>query len=80
MNNTALSAAHMVEVSIDPGGGSELIKMRLQGTKEDMDWLEKQLKGCNQIKIAESSEIFQNKGTNKYFRKYLEITKQTEKQ
>ena len=57
LNNTALSAAHMVEVSIEPGGGSELIKVRLQGTKEDMDWLEKQLKGCNQIKIAESSEI-----------------------
>lgn len=45
------------EVLIEPGGGSELIKVRLQGTKEDMDWLEKQLKGCNQIKIAESSEI-----------------------
>lgn len=53
MNHTALSAAHMVDISLrDPGGG-EMIKVRLQGTKEDMDWLEKQLKSCSQVKITE---------------------------
>ena len=84
MNHTALSAAHMViypqGLSLrDPGGG-EMIKVRLQGTKEDMDWLEKQLKSCSQVKITESSDMYQNKGTNKYFRKYLEISKKKEKQ
>ena len=43
MIHTALSATHMVDISLrDPGGG-EMIKVRLQGTKEDMEWLEKQL-------------------------------------
>ena len=80
MNHTALSAAHMVDISLrDPGGG-EMIKVRLQGTKEDMDWLEKQLKSCSQVKITESSDMYQNKGTNKYFRKYLQISKKKEKQ
>ena len=40
MIHTALSATHMVDISLrDPGGG-EMIKVRLQGTKEDMEWLE----------------------------------------
>ena len=36
MIHTALSATHMVDISLrDPGGG-EMIKVRLQGTKEDI--------------------------------------------
>jgi len=78
MINTALSAAHMVNISLrDPGGG-EMIKVRLQGTKEDMEWMEKQLSECPEIRITESSEAFGNKGTNKYFRKYLAINKAEE--
>ena len=79
MNHTALSAAHMV-IYPDKPGGDDMVKVRLQGTKEDMDWLEKQLKSCSQVKITESSDMYQNKGTNKYFRKYLEISKKKEKQ
>lgn len=79
MLHTALSATHMVDISLrDPGGG-EMIKVRLQGTKEDMEWLEKQLSECPEIKISQISEAFSNKGTNKYFRKYLEINKSEEK-
>lgn len=77
MNNTALSATHMVNISLGNPGGGEMVKVRLQGTKEDMEWLEKQLKGCPEIQITESSETFSNKGTNKYYRKYLEINKNT---
>ena len=69
MNNTALSATHMVNISLRNPGGGEMVKVRLQGTKEDMEWLEKQLKGCPEIQITESSETFSNKGTNKYYRK-----------
>ena len=55
MIHTALSATHMVDISLrDPGGG-EMIKVRLQGTKEDMEWLEKQLSECPEVKITESS-------------------------
>lgn len=45
----------------------------MQGTKEDMKWLEEQLKRRTEVLITESSEAFQNKGTNRYFRRYLEI-------
>ena len=79
MLHTALSATHMVDISLrDPGGG-EMIKVRLQGTKEDMDWLGKQLSECPEIKFSQVWETFSNKGTNKYFRKYLEINKSEEK-
>ena len=55
-----------------------MIKVRLQGTKEDMEWLEKQLSECPEVKITESSEMFSNKGTSKYYRKYLEINRKNE--
>ena len=41
MNHTALSATHMVDLSLRDLGGGEMVKVRLQGTKEDMEWLEK---------------------------------------
>ena len=50
-----------------------MIKVRMQGTKEDMKWLEDQLRTKSEVLITESSEAFQNKGTNRYFRRYLEI-------
>ena len=74
MRNTALSAAHMVIYPEGLGGG-DMVKVRLQGTKEDMEWLEKQMEQLPNVQITESSELFSNKGTNKYFRKYLEIEK-----
>ena len=79
MLHTALSATHMVDISLSDPGGGEMIKVRLQGTKEDMEWLEKQLSECPEIRISQISETFNNKGTNKYFRKYLEINKSEEK-
>ena len=72
MRHTALSAAHMVRNPVSPGG-DDVVKVRLQGTKEEMEWLEEQLQKIPCIRIIESSEIFKNKGTNKYFRKYLEV-------
>ena len=74
MRNTALSSAHMVIYPEGLGGG-DMVKVRLQGTKEDMEWLEKQMEQIPNVQITESSELFSNKGTNKYFRKYLEIEK-----
>ncbi|MBQ8232394.1 MAG: hypothetical protein IJZ34_10780 [Lachnospiraceae bacterium] len=74
MENTALRAAHMVIYPQGLGGG-DMVKMRLQGTKEDMEWLEEQLVKLPNVQISESSEVYRNKGTNNYFRKYLEIEK-----
>lgn len=56
-----------------------MIKVRMQGTKEDMEWLEKQLRKDPAVLVTESSQAFQNKGTNRYYRKYLEIEKQETK-
>ena len=53
-----------------------MIKVRMQGTKEDMEWLEEQLKKEPEVLITESSQALQNKGTNRYYRRYLEIEKQ----
>lgn len=53
--------------------GANMIKLRIQGTKEDIEWAEAKLKEVSSFNITESSDIFCNKGTNKYFRKYLEI-------
>lgn len=53
-----------------------MIKVRMQGTKEDMEWLEDKLKETSEVLITESSQAFQNKGTNRYYRRYLEIEKQ----
>lgn len=75
MLHTALSATHMVDISLSDPGGGEMIKVRLQGTKEDMEWLESQLMNCQHVKITESSATFRNKGTSKYYRKYLEVSK-----
>ena len=77
MIHTALSAAHMV-IYPDGPGGDDMVKVRLQGTKEDMEWLEEQLENLPNVQITESSEIFKNKGTNRYYRKYLEIEKTTD--
>ena len=74
MENTALRAANMVIYPQGLGGG-DMVKMRLQGTKEDMEWLEEQLVKLPNVQISESSEVYRNKGTNNYFRKYLEIEK-----
>ena len=38
MRNTALSAAHMVRNPVSPGG-DDMVKVRLQGTKEDIEFL-----------------------------------------
>ena len=40
-----------------------------------MKWLEEQIYKMPEVAVVVSSEAFQNKGTNKYFRRYLEIDK-----
>ena len=49
-----------------------MIKIRVQGTKDDISWLEKQIKSLEKVMVTESSETYKNQGTKKYFRKYME--------
>ena len=78
MRNTAISATHMERSRLGFGGG-DMVKVRLQGTKEDMAWFEEQVEKLAQVRIVQSSESFSNKGTNRYFRKYLEIERLADK-
>ena len=56
-----------------------MLKVRLQGTLNDIRWFKGLLERNEQVKVQEVSEPFTNKGTNKYFRVYAEIDKKEEK-
>lgn len=52
-----------------------MLKIRLQGTKQDIRWFSKILDRNKLIKVLQISELFENKGTVKYYRVYAEIEK-----
>ena len=52
-----------------------MLKIRLMGTKKDIKWFEKILKRQPKVAVTEFSEMYQNKGTNKYYRVYAEVQK-----
>ena len=56
-----------------------MLKIRLQGTTNDLKWFKKILERDNRIQLVQISEPFINKGTNKYFRVYAEVEKNKEK-
>ncbi|WP_164488444.1 hypothetical protein [Lachnoclostridium sp. An76] len=53
-----------------------MLKIRLQGTVKDIRWFERLLEKHPGIRVLQASEIFSNKGTNRYFRFYAEIEKE----
>ena len=57
-----------------------MLKIRLMGTKNDIKWFEKILKGLSKVTVTEFSKLYQNKGTNKYYRAYVEVQKANIKQ
>lgn len=50
-----------------------MLKIRLQGTVRDICWFKRLLEKHPEIRVIQVSEIFSNKGTNRYFRFYAEI-------
>ena len=42
-----------------------MLKIRLQGTVNDIKWFQKIIKGLEQVKSVDFSEPFANKGTKK---------------
>ena len=50
-----------------------MLKIRLQGTVRDIRWFKRLLEKHPEILVIQVSEIFSNKGTNRYFRFYAEI-------
>lgn len=57
-----------------------MLKIRLMGTKNDIKWFEKILKRQPKVTVTEFSELYQNKGTNKYYRAYVEVQKANRKE
>ena len=55
-----------------------MLKIRMQGTVRDIRWFKRFLEIHPEIRVLQMSEIFSNKGTNRYFRSYAEIDR-TEK-
>ncbi|MCP1111429.1 hypothetical protein M2145_002113 [Lachnospiraceae bacterium PF1-21] len=53
-----------------------MIKVRLQGTREEILWFREQILARNgNIEVNEISDFFNNKGTKKFVRNYMEISK-----
>ncbi len=50
-----------------------MLKIRLMGTKGDIEWFQKLMKNHLQVKVLETSDLYTNKGTTRYYRCYMEI-------
>jgi hypothetical protein len=81
MQITALRANEAITRMVNRyGGGQNMLKIRLQGTKNDIKWFKKILERNSKIDVMEFSDYFQNKGTNRFYRVYVEINKASDKQ
>lgn len=49
------------------------LKIRVQGTKEDIAWFNQLLEENRKIKVLSKSHILSNKGTVRYFREYIDV-------
>lgn len=52
-----------------------MLKIRLQGTKKDINWFKKVIMQNEEIEVLQFSEPYANKGTTSYFRVYGEVEK-----
>ncbi len=52
-----------------------VLKIRLMGTKNDIKWFEKILRRQPKVAVTEVSEMYRNKGTNRFYRAYVEVQK-----
>lgn len=52
-----------------------MLKVRLMGTKEDIEWYKSLLQKNTRINLLEFSDCYSNKGTDRFFRAYAEIEK-----
>lgn len=53
-----------------------MLKIRLQGTTKDIRWFKMILEKHLGIRILRMSDVFSNKGTNRYFRMYVEVERE----
>ena len=57
-----------------------MLKIRLMGTKSDIRWFQNFLQIDSDIEVLELSDLYPNKGTDRYYRSYAEVErKESEK-
>ena len=52
-----------------------MLKIRLMGTKNDIKWFERILRRQPKVAVMEVSDMYPNKGTNRFYRAYVEVHK-----
>lgn len=57
-----------------------MLKIRLMGTKNDIKWFQKILQRNPKVEVTEFSELYTSKGTNKFYRAYVEVQKSNVKE
>ena len=57
-----------------------MVKLRAMGTKKELKWVRKVLERDKRIIVISISEMYANKGTNRYYRMYADIEKFLAKQ
>ena len=55
------------------GGDAKMVKIRIQGTSNELKRCRRVLERENRIDILNQSDVFPNKGTSKYYRQYMDI-------
>ena len=54
-----------------------MLKIRMMGSKDDLKWFSEFLRRNNEVDVLEISDAYENKGTSKYCRVYVEVEKKT---
>ena len=57
-----------------------MLKIRLMGTKNDITWFKKIMQRNSKVAVLEMSDLYSNKGTDKYSRSYVEVKKSNVKE
>lgn len=52
-----------------------MLKVRLMGTKNDIKWFGRLLRRNPKIEVTEFSDLYPNKGTDRFYRVYVEVRK-----
>lgn len=52
-----------------------MLKIRLQGTKNDIKWFRKIIERNPKLDVQEFSDYYKNTGTDRYYRAYANVYK-----
>ena len=58
----------------------QMLKIRLMGTKSDIRWFQNFLQIDSDVEVLELSDIYPNKGTDRFYRSYAEVERNEKKE